>query len=159
MLIGTSGWMYQDWRHRFYDGVPQKSWFEHVTTYFRTVELNVSFYRLPSRETFAGWHRRSPDDEIVTVKASRYLTHVKRLREPVEPVERLMSRASALEWKLGPVLIQLPPDLEVDVGALSGDAGRVPRWSPAGRRAAPRVMVAGRGVRAALGPRRGAGVG
>lgn len=126
MLIGTSGWMYQDWRHRFYDGVPQKSWFEHVTTYFRTVELNVSFYRLPSRETFAGWHRRSPDDEIVTVKASRYLTHVKRLREPVEPVERLMNRASALEWKLGPVLIQLPPDLEVDVGALAATLDAFP---------------------------------
>ena len=119
VLVGTSGWQYDDWRHRFYDGVPQRRWFEHVTTWFRTVELNVSFYRLPARETFAGWDRRSGDDVIVTVKASRYLTHVRRLREPHEPVARLMSRAEALGPKLGPVLLQLPPDLEVDFWALA----------------------------------------
>ena len=119
MLIGTSGWQYEDWRHRFYDGVPQRRWFEHVTTWFRTVELNVSFYRLPKRETFAGWHRRSADDVIITVKASRYLTHIRRLRDSQEPVDRLMSRADALGPKLGPVLLQLPPDLPADVPALA----------------------------------------
>ena len=118
LYVGTSGWQYDDWRHRFYEGVPQRRWFEHVMAAFRTVELNVSFYRLPARSTFAGWCRRSPDDAVITVKASRYLTHVKRLRDPDEPVHRLMGRAAALEHKLGPVLLQLPPDLAVDVDAL-----------------------------------------
>jgi uncharacterized protein YecE (DUF72 family) len=85
---------------------------------FRTVELNVTFYRLPPRETFAGWHRRSPDDSVITVKASRFLTHVRRLRDPEEPVQRLMSRAGALGRKLGPILVQLPPDMRADVPAL-----------------------------------------
>lgn len=60
ILVGTSGWQYDDWRHRFYHGVPQKRWFEHAMAHFRTVELNVSFYRLPKREVFAGWRSRSP---------------------------------------------------------------------------------------------------
>jgi uncharacterized protein YecE (DUF72 family) len=127
VLIGTSGWQYEDWRHRFYAGVDQRHWFEHITTYLRTVELNVSFYRLPRRETFAGWHRRSADDVIVAVKASRYLTHVRRLHDPHEPVSRLMSRADALGWKLGPVLLQLPPDFEVDFWALAVTIDAFPR--------------------------------
>jgi uncharacterized protein YecE (DUF72 family) len=119
VLIGTSGLQYEDWRHRFHLGVPQRYWFEHTTTWFRTVELNVSFYRLPRREVFAGWRDRSPGDALIAVKASRYLTHVRRLRDPAEPVARLMSRASALGSKLGPVLIQLPPDLAADPPALA----------------------------------------
>ena len=118
VLIGTSGWQYESWRHRFHDGVPQRRWFEHTLDAFRTVELNVTFYRLPPRETFAGWHRRSPDDAVITVKASRYLTHIRRLREPEEPVARLMSRAGALGDKLGPILVQLPPDMRVDLAAM-----------------------------------------
>lgn len=120
LLIGTSGWSYDSWRHLFFAGVPQRRWFEHTMAGFRTVELNVSFYRLPPASTFAGWARRSPDDAIVTVKASRYLTHIKRLRDPEEPVARLMGRARELGSKLGPVLVQLPPDLRVDVDALRG---------------------------------------
>lgn len=119
VLIGTSGWQYDSWRHRFYEGVPQRRWFEHTMAGFRTVELNVSFYRLPPAETFAGWCRRSPDDAVITVKASRYLTHVKRLHDPEEPVQRLMGRAVHLGAKLGPILLQLPPDLRVDVAALA----------------------------------------
>ena len=119
VLIGTSGWQYESWRHRFFEGVPQRRWFEHTMAAFRTVELNVSFYRLPPAETFAGWCRRSPDDALITVKASRYLTHVRRLRDSREPVERLMARARALESKLGPILVQLPPDMAVDAAALA----------------------------------------
>jgi uncharacterized protein YecE (DUF72 family) len=119
VLIGTSGWQYESWRHEFHEGVPQRRWFEHTMTWFQTVELNVTFYRLPKAETFAGWCRRSPADAVITVKASRYLTHIKRLREPEEPVQRLMSRAGALGPKLGPILLQLPPDMRVDTAALS----------------------------------------
>ncbi|HET7405881.1 MAG TPA: DUF72 domain-containing protein [Mycobacteriales bacterium] len=118
LLVGTSGWQYADWREPFYAGVPQRRWFEHVLAAFRTTELNVSFYRLPKRETFEGWARRSPADAIVTVKASRYLTHVKRLRDPAPSVALLVERATGLGAKLGPVLVQLPPDLHVDVDGL-----------------------------------------
>jgi uncharacterized protein YecE (DUF72 family) len=126
VLIGTSGLQYEDWRHRFYAGVPQRWWFEHALTYFQTVELNVSFYRLPRRETFAGWRRRSPADAVIAVKASRYLTHVRRLRDPAEPVATLMSRAAALGPKLGPVLLQLPPDLPVDACAMAATVDSFP---------------------------------
>src|SRR6188472_1703183 len=117
VLIGTSGWQYESWRHRFHDHVPQRRWFEHTLEHFRTVELNVTFYRLPPAATFAGWRTRSPDDAVIAVKASRYLTHIRRLREPQEPVARLMGRAAELGPKLGPVLVQLPPDMRADVPA------------------------------------------
>ena len=120
VLVGTSGWQYADWRGRFYPAnLPPRRWFEHLLEHFVTVELNVSFYRLPRRDVFAGWRERSPADAVITVKASRYLTHVRRLRDPAEPVARLMERASALESKLGPVLVQLPPDMRVDAAALA----------------------------------------
>jgi uncharacterized protein YecE (DUF72 family) len=118
LLVGTSGWLYADWRTRFYSGVPQRRWFEHLLTQFRTVELNVSFYRLPRREVFAGWRERSPEDAIITVKASRYITHIKRLHDSARSVQLLTERAGGLEAKLGPVLVQLPPDLRVDLPAM-----------------------------------------
>src|SRR4051794_8091153 len=119
VLIGTSGWQYRDWRYRYYPrGVPQRRWFEHLMGDFRTVELNVTFYRLPRTEVFAGWYERSPADAVITVKASRYLTHIKRLRDPAPSVAMLMERAAPLREKLGPVLVQLPPDLPADPDAL-----------------------------------------
>src|SRR5207248_8521098 len=88
VLVGTSGWMYADWRGRYYpERFPQAKWFPKVMTDFQTVELNVSFYRLPKREVFEGWHRRSPADAVIAAKASRYLTHIKRLRDPQASVE------------------------------------------------------------------------
>jgi uncharacterized protein YecE (DUF72 family) len=117
--IGTSGWQYRDWKGVLYPGVPQRAWLERYAESFRTVELNNSFYRLPERTMFAGWRRRTPADFTIAVKASRYLTHIKRLVEPDEPVHRLMDRVSALGDKLGPVLLQLPPSLPADRGLLS----------------------------------------
>src|SRR3954453_21891164 len=112
VVVGTSGWQYRDWRGRYYaKGVPQNRWFEQIMRDFRTVELNVTFYRLPRVEVFAGWHERSPADAVITVKASRYLTHVKRLRDPQPSVDMLLDRIRPLREKLGPILIQLPPDL------------------------------------------------
>lgn len=119
VLIGTSGWQYQHWRERFYPkGFGQTRWLEFYTRRFQTVEVNNTFYHLPKAETFAKWRERTPADFVVVVKASRYLTHIKRLREPQEPVQRLMERARLLGEKLGPVLIQLPPNLEADASAL-----------------------------------------
>ncbi|WP_200216553.1 DUF72 domain-containing protein [Micromonospora coerulea] len=119
ILVGTSGWQYRDWRERFYPAkLPQRLWLEHFAERFATVEVNNAFYRLPERDTFVAWRERTPDDFCVAVKMSRYLTHVKRLREPVEPVARFLGRATGLGDRLGPVLIQLPPNLPADPEAL-----------------------------------------
>src|SRR5487761_1663209 len=83
VLIGTSGWQYRDWRGGLYPaGVAQRRWLEHYATQYQTVENNNSFYRLPTTETFASWRDRTPDDFVMAVKASRYLTHNRRLRDP-----------------------------------------------------------------------------
>jgi uncharacterized protein YecE (DUF72 family) len=112
VLIGTSGWQYRDWRGGLYPaGVAQRRWLEHYASHYLTVENNNSFYRLPATETFAGWRARTPADFVMAVKASRYLSHVRRLRDPAEPIARLLGAAAALGPKLGPVLLQLPPTL------------------------------------------------
>ncbi|MEU7742575.1 DUF72 domain-containing protein [Nonomuraea sp. NPDC049158] len=114
-LVGTSGWQYKDWRGILYpQGVPQRLWLETYTETFPTVESNNAFYRLPAPESFAGWRDRTPDGFVMAVKASRFLTHIKRLADPEEPVERLMNAASTLKDKLGPILVQLPPTLKAD---------------------------------------------
>jgi uncharacterized protein YecE (DUF72 family) len=119
VLIGTSGWQYRDWRGGLYPaGVAQRRWLEHYATQYLTVENNNSFYRLPAAETFTGWRARTPDDFVMAVKASRYLTHVKRLRDPAEPVARLLGAAAGLGPKLGPILLQLPPTLTADPALL-----------------------------------------
>jgi len=119
LKIGTSGWQYRDWRGVLYPPeVPQRRWLEQYGQRYQSVENNNSFYRLPSRETFEGWRERTPDDFVMAVKASRYLTHVRRLRDPAEPVARLLGAAAGLGPKLGPVLLQLPPTLQADADAL-----------------------------------------
>jgi uncharacterized protein YecE (DUF72 family) len=119
MMIGTSGWQYRDWRGRLYPaGVPHRRWLEHYAQRYLTVENNNTFYRLPPRDTFESWRERTPDDFVMTVKASRYLTHVRRLHDPAEPVARLLGAAAGLERKLGPILLQLPPTLKADPEAL-----------------------------------------
>jgi uncharacterized protein YecE (DUF72 family) len=119
VLVGTSGWQYAHWRGRFYpEGLGQARWLEHYADRFATVESNNAFYRLPEASTFEAWAARTPPDFVMAVKASRYLTHVRRLREPEEPVHRLLDRARHLGGKLGPVLLQLPPNLQADPEAL-----------------------------------------
>jgi uncharacterized protein YecE (DUF72 family) len=121
LYVGTSGWQYRDWRADFYPpGLPAARWLEHVGDRFATVENNGTFYRLPAAETFASWARRTPADFVMAVKASRYLTHVRRLREPAEPVSRLLDAANDLGPRLGPILLQLPPDFRIDTDRLAG---------------------------------------
>jgi uncharacterized protein YecE (DUF72 family) len=120
LKIGTSGWQYKDWKGRFYpERLPQRLWLEHYAGHYGVVEINNAFYRLPERTTFEQWRTRTPDGFVFAVKMSRYLTHIKRLREPAEPVSRFLSRADALGDKLGPVLLQLPPTLRADLDALA----------------------------------------
>ncbi|NWF93181.1 MAG: DUF72 domain-containing protein [Syntrophaceae bacterium] len=111
ILIGTSGYNYPHWWNGvFYPSdLPQKRWLEFYAEYFDTVELNVSFYRLPRREMFEGWYKRTPKRFSFAVKGSRFITHVKRLKDCREPLSLLLDHASALKEKLGAVLWQLPP--------------------------------------------------
>lgn len=133
VLIGTSGWQYAHWRGRLYPaGLPQRRWLEHYAERFATVEVNATFYRLPRPETVEDWARRTPGDFVVAAKASRYLTHILRLREPREPVERLMRTLEPLGERLGAVLLQLPPNMRRDLDALDGAL----RAFPAGVRVA-----------------------
>jgi uncharacterized protein YecE (DUF72 family) len=119
LIIGTSGWQYRHWRGTFYpEGVAQRRWLEFYAERFATVESNAAFYRLPEAEWFAAWAERTPPDFVMAVKASRFLTHILRLAEPEEPVALLVERARRLGNKLGPVLLQLPPTLEADMGRL-----------------------------------------
>ncbi len=119
LWIGTSGWQYADWRGRLYpQGLPQRLWLEHYSARFATVEVNNAFYRLPSVETFTAWRERTPAGFLLAVKASRYLTHIKRLREPGAPVARLTERLAGLKERLGPVLLQLPPNFPADLALL-----------------------------------------
>src|SRR5690242_1237429 len=124
--IGTSGWQYDDWREPVYGGAPQRRWLELYAERFATVESNNAFYRLPERRTFQAWAERTPDDFAMAVKVSRYLTHIKRLRAPAEPVDRFVGRVGGLGGKLGPVLVQLPPQLERDRARLVRTLDRFP---------------------------------
>ena len=126
--VGTSGWQYRDWRGDFYpEKLPQRLWLEHYASVFDTVEVNNAFYRLPERTTFESWKRRTPPGFVITVKGSRYLTHIKRLREPAEPVARLLDRCRGLGRKRGPILLQLPPNLQVSPGLLDETLRQFPR--------------------------------
>jgi uncharacterized protein YecE (DUF72 family) len=127
VLVGTSGWQYRHWRGAFYpEDVPQRRWLEYYAGRFRTVESNASFYRLPARETFSQWRARTPDGFVMAAKVSRYLSHVRRLRDPAEPVRRMLDAARGLGGKLGPLLIQLPPTLEAEPALLDDCLAQFP---------------------------------
>ncbi|QHL88865.1 DUF72 domain-containing protein [Nibribacter ruber] len=108
--IGTSGWHYNHWKGNFYPaGVASAQFTNYYLRFFDTVEINNSFYRLPSPETFANWRTSVPPDFLFAVKASRYITHMKKLKDPQQSLAQFMGNVQALEEKLGPILFQLPP--------------------------------------------------
>ena len=114
--IGTSGWVYNHWRGAFYPpGMSQAAWFAHYARVFGTVEINNSFYRLPSETTFDAWREQAPPGFLYAVKASRFLTHMKKLKDPEEPLRTFFRHAGRLGGRLGPVLYQLPPHWQVDL--------------------------------------------
>lgn len=115
MNIGCSGFSYDHWKGNFYpEELQKKRWFEFYISRFTSVELNVTFYRLPDKETFTKWHRESPPGFMFSVKGSRFITHVKKLKASEEPLGVFFSRVLALKEKLGAVLWQLPPGLKAD---------------------------------------------
>lgn len=117
--VGTSGWVYPHWRGLFYPtDLPQTRWFEHYAQHFATVEINNTFYQLPREATFVNWARKAPPGFLFAVKASRFITHVKRLADPQAALDNFLSRASLLEEHLGPILFQLPPRWHCNVERL-----------------------------------------
>ena len=117
--IGCSGWNYRHWRGAFYPvGLPQRRWFEHYAATFDTVEINNSFYRLPTAETFAKWRDQAPPDFRYAVKANRFLTQAKKLKDCAEPLQRMLEPVRALGDRLGPILYQLPPRFRLNLDRL-----------------------------------------
>jgi uncharacterized protein YecE (DUF72 family) len=126
--IGTSGWHYKHWRGPFYPGdLPAAEMLSFYARHFDTVEINNSFYRLPAVATFESWRDSAPARFSFAVKASRYITHMKKLKDPEASLEKLLSRAEALKRKLGPILFQLPPNWRCDAVRLTEFLERLPR--------------------------------
>ena len=133
LWVGTSGYVYPHWRRGvFYpEGLRQREELGWYADRFRTVELNNPFYRLPAPESFDRWRDAVADDFVFAVKASRYISHIRRLREAAEPLALFLERAGRLGPKLGPILFQLPPTFHADPGLLRRFLGELPaghRW-------------------------------
>lgn len=125
--IGTSGWVYPHWRGVFYPAdLPQKQWFVHYARVFDTVEINSTFYHLQAASVFEHWGQQAPAGFLYAVKASRYITHIKYLKECKDPLETFLNRASLLVQALGPVLFQLPPGFSVDLSRMEGFLALLP---------------------------------
>lgn len=126
--IGTSGYHYAHWRGVFYPPrLPVSRWLAFYAQHFATLELNNPFYRLPSEVAFQGWREATPPRFRFAVKASRFLTHIKRLREPEAPLALFFQRAQHLGEKLGPILYQLPPQMHRDDGRLEAFLAALPK--------------------------------
>ena len=126
--VGTSGWIYKHWRGLFYpERLSARRWFAFYAERFDTVEINNTFYRLPAAGVFAEWRGQAPPGFLYAVKASRFLTHMKKLKDPEEPLETILGRARGLGPHLGPVLYQLPPHWGCDAARLEQFIVRLPR--------------------------------
>jgi uncharacterized protein YecE (DUF72 family) len=126
--IGTSGWQYDSWRRRFYpEKLPKSRWLEFYAQRLSAVEVNNSFYRLPSEGAFQRWRDATPDGFLIAPKVSRYITHIRRLRDAGESMELFWSRAARLKPKLGPLLFQLPPTFKADPERLRAFVRFIPR--------------------------------
>lgn len=117
--IGTSGWAYKHWRGTFYpDHIKVKDQFSYYQKIFNTVEINNTFYRIPSDAAFQKWEREVQDDFVYVIKANRFITHMKKLHDPEDSLLIFMEKIKFLEKKLGAVLFQLPPFLSADLTLL-----------------------------------------
>jgi uncharacterized protein YecE (DUF72 family) len=119
--IGTSGWNYPHWKEAFYpQGLPASEWLGYYAERFSTVEINATFYRLPEEGTLDAWRDAVPESFCFAVKASRYITHMKKLKDPERSTGRFFEAIDRLGDRLGPVLFQLPPRWHADPDRLSG---------------------------------------
>ena len=154
LRVGCSGWQYKHWatpaggsgreiEGSFYPaGLPQSRWFAHYAAAFDTVEINNSFYRLPDAETFSKWRDQAPSRFLYAVKASRFLTHMKKLKDPDDPLARFFANVRALGSRLGPILYQLPPNFGVNLERLDEFLAAIRRVAPsAGLRSRPHHVI------------------
>jgi uncharacterized protein YecE (DUF72 family) len=126
--IGTSGWHYKHWRGLFYpEKLPAKEMFAFYAQHFDTVEINNSFYHLPLSSTFDSWRENSPPSFLFAVKASRFITHMKKLKDPVTSSQKFFAGVERLGPKLGPILFQLPPRWHVDIERLTSFLEALPK--------------------------------
>jgi uncharacterized protein YecE (DUF72 family) len=117
--IGTSGWHYNHWRGPFYpEKFPAAKMLDYYTRHFDTVELNNTFYRLPPDAAVENWRESTPRDFCFALKGSRFITHMKKLKDPAPGIEKFMERADLLQKKLGPIVFQLPPWWELNLKRL-----------------------------------------
>jgi uncharacterized protein YecE (DUF72 family) len=128
LRIGTSGWAYREWRHGFYQGVPQRGWLSHCARHFTGIEVNATFYRLPRESTVHGWREATPAEFGFAAKGHRFVTHVKRLADVAEPLARSRAAMQPLGPKLEAMLWQLPPDLGQDLGRLDAFGRALSHW-------------------------------
>ncbi len=127
--IGCSGWHYRHWIGRFYpEKTPASKMLDLYIRSFDTVELNNSFYKLPKVETFECWKRATPKDFLFAVKASRFITHNKKLKDPQNALDNFLPRAEVLGRKLGPILFQLPPRWRINLERLEEFLAMLPRY-------------------------------
>ncbi len=126
--IGCSGWNYRHWRGRFYpEKLPVKRWFEFYAGQFDTVEINNSFYRLPKCATFEKWRDQAPPGFCYAVKANRFLTQAKKLKDCEEPIARQMGEFRCMGDRLGPILYQLPPVMKLNLERLERFLALIPK--------------------------------
>lgn len=131
--IGTSGWQYDHWKEVFYpDSIDKKAWFGYYADIFDTVEINNTFYNLPSKQTFDSWREKAPPGFRYTLKYSRYGTHLKRLKDPEDHISTFLDRAERLKSFMGPILVQLRPDWKANTRRLKRFLRAAPsrcRWA------------------------------
>lgn len=126
--IGTSGWVYPHWREIFYPAkLGQTNWFNYYAEHFDTVEINNTFYRLPGEAVFEKWRYQAPPGFLYAVKASRFLTHLKKLKDPEHPLQTFIEHAALLGATLGPILYQLPPRWHVNLPRLEDFLALLPK--------------------------------
>lgn len=128
VIVGTSGWQYDEWREALYGATPKARWLEFFAERFPAVEVNSTFYRLPTADTIASWRARTPDGFVFAIKAPRTITHVRRLAAAADLVTVLIERVSGLGPKLGPILYQMPPSLRRDDALLSAFLDALPPY-------------------------------
>jgi uncharacterized protein YecE (DUF72 family) len=128
IYIGTSGWHYEHWLGPFYpEELSSDQWLSYYAGRFHSVEINNTFYQLPDKETFTTWRERVPADFIFSVKASRYITHMKKLKDPQQPLTKFFNNVEELGDKLGPILFQLPPNWHFNEQRLAGFLDALPQ--------------------------------
>ncbi|OGW48748.1 MAG: hypothetical protein A2078_04970 [Nitrospirae bacterium GWC2_57_9] len=129
LAIGCSGFSYKHWKKVFYPAdLPERKWLEYYSTVFSSVELNVTFYHLPSPAAFQSWYRDTPEGFTFAVKGSRYITHVKRLVDPAEPLKKFFEGANLLKEKMAVVLWQFPPSFKLNHPRFSAFLDRLERY-------------------------------